>query len=108
MNDTELDQLLRRCATPAQTPACFQRDVWLRIEAAEAAEASETGVWKARVTRAMERFLGCLAMPPVAVATCCAMVLAGVWFGLESGKSAVSSESSYARSISPFDSTHSR
>lgn len=96
MKDSELDQLLKAAGTPDQTTAGFQRDVWSRIEAAE------TNGWRRGLDRIVGRFLEFFALPPVAVATCAAMVITGAWFGLESGKSNPAGEVRYVQSISPF------
>lgn len=102
MKDSELDQLLK--VTDANTPthAGFQREVWLRIEAAEAAS------WKPRVRLFIERFFSSLALPPVAVTTCAAMVAVGVWIGFVSASSTSQgqSEMAYIQAISPFAQTH--
>jgi hypothetical protein len=100
MNDSELDQLLKDTNATVPLPADFQRDVWFRIEAAEA------NGWKPRANRMLERFLGFFALPPVAVATCTAMVMVGAWFGLESGKPGPAGQVAYVRSISPFAQAH--
>jgi hypothetical protein len=100
MNDSELDRLLKAANTPAMPPAGFQHDVWSRIEA------EEMNDWKNRASRMMERFLGFFALPPVAVATCTAMVLAGVWFGMAAGKPGPAGEVAYVQSISPFAHAH--
>jgi hypothetical protein len=100
MNDSELDQLLKTCEPPVHAPAGFTRDVWSRIEAAEL-----TG----RMPRAaglLERLLGWFALPPVAVATCAAMVALGAWFGLQPAGSHPSTELSYIQSVSPFAHNH--
>jgi hypothetical protein len=96
MNDTELDHLLKAARTPAIPPSGFQRDVWLRIEAAE------SNGCKPRVNRMLEVFLGFFAMPPVALATCAAMVLIGAWFGMQPQDTGRSGETAYVQSISPF------
>lgn len=100
MNDSELDQLLKSCDTPAPVPAGFARDVWSRIEAAEL-----TG-WKPRADRLLGRFLGWFALPPVAVATCTAMVVLGAWLGQQPARSNPSTEISYIQSVSPFAGNH--
>lgn len=100
MNDSELDQLLKAATADVPLPAGFQREVWSRIEAADAR------AWKPRINRAMERFLGFFALPPVAVATCTGMVLAGAWFGLQSKDAAPVDKLAYIESISPFAHTH--
>ena len=100
MNDSELDQLLKDCRPPVQAPAGFKRDVWLRIETAEST------AWKPRAARLLERLLGVFAVPPVAVATCAAMVVAGVWCGLQPQKSEPASEMAYIQSVSPFAHAH--
>lgn len=96
MNDTELDQLLKDCGAAVRLPASFQRDVWSRVAAAES-----TG-WKARMDQFMERVLGLLALPSVAVATCAAMVMAGAWFGMTPQPAQASAEIAYIQSVSPF------
>ena len=100
MNDSELDQLLKDTHATVPLPADFQRDVWFRIEAAEA------NGWKPRASRALERLLGFFALPPVAVATCTAMVAVGAWFGLQPQGSSQPSEIAYAQSVSPFAHNH--
>ena len=100
MNDSELDQLLKDTHATVPLPADFQRDVWFRIEAAEA------NGWKPRASRALEKFLGFFALPPVAAATCTAMVLAGAWLGLNAGKPGPVGEIAYAQSVSPFAHNH--
>lgn len=96
MKDSELDELLKTAGAPVQPPAGFQRDVWFRIEAAE------TNGWKPGVNWMLERFFGFFALPPVAVATCAAMVMAGAWFGLEPQTASQSGEIAYVQSVSPF------
>ena len=96
MNDTELDQLLKDCGAAVRLPASFQRDVWSRVAAAEL-----TG-WKARMDQFMERVLGFLALPSVAIATCAAMVMVGAWFGMTPQPSQASAEIAYIQSVSPF------
>ena len=100
MNDSELDQLLKDCRPPVHVPAGFARDVWLRIETAEDA------AWKPRAARLLERWFGVFALPPVAVATCTAMVMVGVWFGMQPEKSNPASEMAYIQSVSPFAQSH--
>jgi hypothetical protein len=96
MKDSDLDQLLKDCVTPVTPSASFTRDVWLRVEA------TELDTWQVRADRVMERFLGLFALPPVAVATCAAMVVVGAWFGLNPAQSARSAELAYIQSVSPF------
>lgn len=100
MNDSELHQLLKAAGSPVQPAAGFKRDVWSRIEAADET-ARNRGF-----SRTLERFFGIFALPPVAVATCTVMVLAGAWFGLESASQHPASEIGYVQSISPFAQTH--
>lgn len=100
MNDSELDQLLKDCRPPVQVPAGFTRDVWLRIETAESA------AWKPRASRVLERLLGVFALPPVAVATCAAMVVVGAWIGLHPAQSDPATEMAYIQSVSPFAHAH--
>ena len=100
MNDSELDQLLKATTADVPLPAGFQREVWSRIEASDAAG------WKPRINRAVERFLGFFALPPVAVATCSAMVMVGAWFGLQSKDTNPVNKLAYIESISPFAHTH--
>ena len=100
MNDSELDQLLKDSRTPVATPPGFTRDVWSRIEAAELAGPSS------RAKLLLDRLLGWFALPPVAVATCTAMVALGAWFGLQPARSNPSTELSYIQSVSPFAGKH--
>ena len=100
MNDSELDQLLKGCGSPLPVPAGFVRDVWLRVEAAESA------AWEPRAFHLLERWLGVFGLPPVAVATCTAMVVAGAWFGLNPAASNPPTEVAYIQSVSPFAHTH--
>ena len=100
MNDSDLDQLLKDCAAPVHAPPGFTRDVWLRVETAETASR------KPRAARLLERLFAVIALPPVAVATCTAMVVAGAWFGLTPEKSNPSTEVAYIQSVSPFAHTH--
>jgi len=102
MNDSELDQLLRSSSPDIRPPNGFQQEVWLRVAVADAA------AWQPSMSRLLQRFLDMVAMPPVAVATCVALVLAGVWFGLrtESPNSGASGEMAYVESISPFFHKH--
>jgi hypothetical protein len=100
MNDSELDQLLKASRAPVPPPASFQRDVWLRVEAAECAG------WNAGAHRLLERLLGFFALPPVAIATSLATVLIGAWFGLKSVPANPPDEVAYMQSISPFAHTH--
>jgi len=102
MNDSELDQLLKDGSPPVQVPAGFKHDVWLRIATAESA------AWKPCAARLLERLLGVFAMPPVAVATCAAMVVAGVWCGMQPQKSDPATEVAYIQSVSPFAHAHRR
>jgi hypothetical protein len=102
MNDFELDQLLESAQTTVTPHAGFQREVWLRIEAAEAK------VWKPRLNLITERFFDWLALPPVALATCSVMLAAGIWTGLEAGNTAPQGKMAYIQSISPFAQTHRR
>ena len=95
MNDNELDQLLKSCDTPATVPAGFNRDVWARIGAAELPP-----------NRLLDRLFGWFALPPVAVATCTAMVILGAWLGLQPAHSNPSTELSYIQSVSPFADHH--
>lgn len=102
MNDAELDRLLESTQTSVTPHVGFQREVWLRIEAAEAK------AWKPSLTLIAERFFNWLALPPVALATCSVMLAAGIWTGLESGNPAPQGEMAYIQSISPFAQTHRR
>lgn len=96
MNDSQLDQLLKDACPPVAPPQDFQRDVWLRIAA------TETIGWKPRVALILERFLGVFTLPPVAVATCTAMVALGAWCGLQSDHPTPSGDVTYIQSVSPF------
>ena len=96
MKDSELDQLLKASDPGLSMPPGFRREVWLRIETSEA-----TG-WKPAFRRFFSRLIVSFASPPVAAATCAAAVLAGVLLGVMPGKSAVSDDSAYVQSISPF------
>ncbi len=100
MNDSQLDQLLNDCGSPVQTPEGFMRDVWLRVESVE------RNTWKSHADRLLERILGFVALPPVAVATCTAMVVVGAWFGLKPATSIPSTEVAYIQSVSPFAQSH--
>jgi hypothetical protein len=96
MKDSELDQLLKDSDPGLRTPPGFRREVWLRVET------SESSGWKPAILRLFNRLFEGIALPPVAAATCAAAVLAGVLLGLEPGKSAVSDDSAYVQSVSPF------
>lgn len=96
MEDSEVDQLLKDSDPGVKTPSGFRREVWLRIEA------SELSGWRPPIQRFFIRLVEGMALPPVAAATCAAAVLAGVLLGMLSGKSAVSDESAYVESVSPF------
>lgn len=98
MKDSELDQLLRASIVPAPLPPSFQHDVWSRIQS----HAAAPGLF--RIT--MERFLGFFAVPSVAAATCAAMVVTGVWLGLNSQVSTPTGDVAYLQSISPFAHNH--
>ena len=100
MNDFELDQLIRAVDTPTPPPASFQRDVWFRIKAEEA------NSWRPHLKRIVGSFFAFFTLPPVAVASCAAMVLAGVWFGAVTASTSQSDEVAYVQSISPFANTH--
>ena len=100
MNDSELDQLLKVSRTPMAVPPGFTRDVWSRIEAAELAGPVP------RPNLLLDRLLGWFALPPVALATCAAMVALGAWFGLQPAQSNPSTELSYIQSVSPFAGNH--
>lgn len=100
MNDSELDCLLESVQAAVIPHAGFQREVWLRVEAAEAK------AWKPRLNLIADRFFNWLALPPVALATCSVMLAAGIWIGLESGNPAPQGEMAYIQSISPFAQTH--
>lgn len=101
MNDSELDQLLASMHAPPPPPG-FQREVWLRIDAAESAG------WKSAVSRTIHRVLDLLTMPPVAVATCTAMILVGSWFGMNLETASGGGQTAYVQSVSPFLSAHHR
>ncbi|HSP42909.1 MAG TPA: hypothetical protein VLO11_08565 [Luteolibacter sp.] len=96
MNDSELDQLLKNSDPGAGMHPGFQREVWLRIQT------SQSQGWKPAIRRFYERIAESLTLPSVAAATCAAAVLAGVVLGLMPGKSDVSDDSAYLRSVSPF------
>lgn len=96
MKDIELDQLLKDSDPGLRTPPGFRREVWLRIETSEASD------WKTSTRRWLTRFIGSFALPPVAAATCAVAVFAGVALGVMPGKSDVSGDTAYLRSISPF------
>lgn len=98
MKDSELDQLLRAVNASVVPPASFERDVWSRIEATE----SSRGLFRVN----LERFFGFFALPSVAAATCAAMVMAGVWLGLDSQGSSPVGDVAYLQSISPFAHNH--
>jgi len=100
MTDSELDQLLRAGDASIRPPKGFQQDVWLRVAAADAA------AWQPSMSRFLQRFLDMVAMPPVAVTTCAALVLAGVWFGLRTETPGSGGEMAYVESISPFFHKH--
>ena len=100
MNDSDLDQLLTSSRSPVRLPANFQRDVWLRVEAAEFAG------WNAGLRRTLERLFGFFALPPVAVATALVMVAAGTGLGLQARTADPPGEIAYLQSISPFAHTH--
>ncbi len=100
MKDSELDRLLVSAHATVTPHAGFQREVWLRIEAAEAK------ALKPRLNLIAERFFNWLALPPVALATCSVMLAAGIWTGLESGNPAPQGEMAYIQAISPFAQTH--
>ena len=100
MKDSELDQLLELAQTNLTPQAGFQREVWLRIEAAESV------TWRSGLRVLTERFFNWLALPPVAVATCSVMLASGIWMGLEAGDHASKGEITYIQSISPFAQTH--
>jgi hypothetical protein len=99
MNDSELDRLLESAHTTVTPRDGFQREVWLRIEAAE------SNAWKPRLSLLAECFFNWLALPPVALATCSVMLAGGVWTGLESANPAPQGEMAYIQSISPFAQT---
>lgn len=98
MNDDQLHQLLR--ASPARTslPGSFNREVWARIEAADAPSlrSALTQVWRS--------WLATLARPAPAFATVALCMLLGGGFGWiqQRGGSGTSGELAYAASINPF------
>jgi len=96
MNDSELDRLLTLSGVPVEAPESFQRDVWCRIETADFAG------WKPWFDQVVERLLSVVARPPVAFATCAAMVVAGAWLGLNSATPLTPGDVVYVQSISPF------
>ena len=96
MNDSQLDQLLKEAWPTVPPPPGFQRDVWSRIETLE------TTGWKPRVVRILDRFFGFFTVPPVALATCTAMVALGAWCGLQPDHAAPSGDVAYIQSVSPF------
>ena len=59
-----------------------------------------------QANRLLARLLDWFALPPVAVATCTAMVALGAWFGLQPARSNPSTELSYIQSVSPFAGSH--
>ncbi|MFU8892524.1 MAG: hypothetical protein ACNA8L_02745 [Luteolibacter sp.] len=102
MNDAELDQLLRDAEPGPQMKPGFRREVWLRIETAEASS------WTCRIRRAFASMAESLTLPPVAAATCAAAIIAGLLFGTLSGRTDSHDDAAYLRSISPFVHTSSQ
>ncbi len=98
MKDSELDQLLRAVNASAPIPASFEHNVWSRIGALE----SDRGLFRLN----LERFFGFFARPFVAAAACTAMLMAGVWLGLNWQASSSSGDVAYIQSISPFARNH--
>jgi hypothetical protein len=96
MNNSDLDQLLKNSDPGLKTHPGFQREVWRRIEI------SENHGWKPVVRRLCVRIAESVASPPVAVATCAASVMIGIFLGVMPDKSGVSDDSAYLHSISPF------
>ena len=100
MNDSQFDQFLKATGGSARPPADFQRNVWLRIEAAEISGRAP------RVRRLLDEWLACFTRPAVAVATCAVMVVGGAWLGLQTGHSNVAGEAAYIQSVNPFNQSH--
>ncbi|RBP38606.1 hypothetical protein DES53_111125 [Roseimicrobium gellanilyticum] len=95
MNDEKLNQMLHSWKVEAELPPSFQRDVWRKIETAQA----NTSVFANWLTS----FLNWLAKPLPAVATCALTLGAGlVVGGLVGRDQSVSKPAAYAYSIDPL------
>ncbi len=98
MNDDQLHQLLRESPAPVSLPAAFTREVWARIEAAEASSlrTALAQVWHA--------LLGSLARPAPAFATIAICMLLGGGLGWLQHREAFRTQGAlaYAQSINPF------
>ena len=98
MNDDQLHQLLRASPARVSLPGSFTREVWARIESAEA---PSLGSALAQVWRS---WIATLARPAPAFATVALCMLLGGGFGWASqrGDSGDEGELAYAASINPF------
>lgn len=98
MNDDQLHQLLRESPASISLPRSFTREVWARIEAAEAPSLrmALSQVWQA--------WLGTLARPAPAFATIAVCMLLGVVLGWAQQRETfqVQGELAYVESINPF------
>ncbi|MCX6848914.1 MAG: hypothetical protein NTY98_08330 [Verrucomicrobia bacterium] len=98
MNDDQLHQLLRESPAPVSLPSSFTREVWARIEAAEATSL------RTALAQLWQALLGTLARPVPAFATIAICMLLGGGFGLiqQQDSLPVKGELAYVESINPF------
>lgn len=95
MNDEKLHQMLHTWKVETDLPSSFQRDVWRKIETAQAKPSA--------LAERLTSFLNWLAKPLPAVATCALTLGAGlVVGGLVGSAQSVSKPAAYAYSIDPL------
>ena len=100
MNDDQLHQLLRESPAPISLPSSFSREVWARIEAAEASTPS----LRTALAQVWHAWLGALARPAPAFATIALCMVLGGGFGWLQHRESfhVRNELAYVESINPF------